>query len=55
MNSFDNNDLALINQLAKSQLSDDQIYTFSVRLCDNEVDRDFERFRGEDLDDLGNL
>ena len=28
---------------------------FSVRLCDNEVDRDFERFGTEDLDRLGEL
>ena len=31
------------------------MYTFSVRLCDNEVDRDFERFGTEDLDRLGEL
>lgn len=55
MNSFDNNDLALINQLAKTQLTEDQLYTFSVRLCDNEIDRDFERFRGDDLAALGEL
>lgn len=53
--NFEPNDLDLINRLAKCQLSEDQIYTFSVRLCDNEVDRDFERFRTQDLDRLGDL
>ena len=37
-------DLAAINALARSELTEEQIYTFAVRLCDNEVDRDFERF-----------
>lgn len=48
-------DLALINRLAKTELTADQVYTFTVRLCDNEVDRDFERFAGEDLEALGEL
>ena len=34
-------DLDAINALAKAQLTEDQIYTFAVRLCDNEVDRDY--------------
>ena len=49
------NDLALINQLAKSSLSENQVYTFAVRLCDNEVDRDFERFAPDSLQSLGQL
>jgi len=48
-------DLALINQLAKAELSAEQVYVFTVRLCDNEVDRDFERFDGEALERLGEL
>ena len=48
-------DLELINQLAKAELTEDQVYTFTVRLCDNEVDRDFERFAGEALEELGEL
>ena len=31
------------------------MYTFSLRLCDNEVDRDFERFDGAALERLGEL
>ena len=40
-------DLALINKLAKAELTAEQVYVFSLRLCDNEVDRDFERFGGK--------
>ena len=31
------------------------VYTFSLRLCDNEVDRDLERFAAEALETLGEL
>ena len=48
-------DLALINQWAKTDLIADQVYTFTVRLCDNEVDRDYERFDGACLEELGRL
>lgn len=49
------NDLSLINQLAKTSLSQEQVYTFTVRLCDNEIDRDFERFEPGALETLGQL
>ena len=48
-------DLADINRLAKSELTAEQVYTFTVRLCDNEVDRDFERFDSGALERLGEL
>jgi len=48
-------DLARINHLSKSELTAEQVYIFSLRLCDNEVDRDFERFDGEALERLGEL
>ena len=48
-------DLALINALAKAELTAEQVYVFTLRLCDNEVDRDFERFDGETLERLGEL
>lgn len=37
-------ELKLINQFTRRNLSQDEIYTFSVILCDNEVDRDNEKF-----------
>lgn len=51
----DAQDLAEINRLAKTPLAPEQVYTFSVRLCDNEVDRDLERFDPDALEELGQL
>ena len=48
-------ELAYINQFAKTELTEEQVYVFSVRLCDNEVDRDFERFDPTALERLGEL
>ena len=36
--------LAAINSQAKSEMQADQVYVFSLRLCDDQVDRDGERF-----------
>ena len=33
-----------INALAKATLTPEQVYVFSVRLCDDQIDRDMERF-----------
>ena len=33
-----------INAQAKAKLEPEQVYVFSLRLCDDQVDRDFERF-----------
>lgn len=51
----DEADLALINRLTRAPLTAEQVYTFAVRLCDNEVDRDFERFDEQALSALGDL
>ena len=45
-------DLEAINRLSRTPLSPQEVYTFSVRLCDNEVDRDQERFSPETLEQL---
>lgn len=37
-------DLAAINKLALVAVKAEDVFTFKVALCDNEVDRDFERF-----------
>ena len=47
--------LEKINALAKGSLTGEQVYVFSVRLCDDQVDRDFERFDGEALAELARL
>ena len=47
--------LERINGLAKGTLTQEQVYVFSVRLCDDQVDRDFERFDTEALPELARL
>ena len=48
-------DLELIGGLARRPLKPEEVYTFSVRLCDNEIDRDFERFTVRTLEQLAPL
>ncbi len=40
----DETELGLINALSRAPLKAEEVYTFAVRLCDNEVDRDNECF-----------
>ena len=47
--------LEKINALAKGTMTAEQVYVFSVRLCDDQVDRDFERFDTEALPTLAKL
>ena len=48
----DREELALINALARRELGEDEVYTFALRLCDNDIDRDGERFDDGTLDAL---
>ena len=48
-------ELARINRFAKKELRAEEVYTFAVKLCDNEVDRDFERFDRAALEELSEL
>lgn len=41
-----------INRFTRRELSGDEVYVFSVILCDNEVDRDGECFSDDALDEL---
>ena len=47
--------LEAINAQAKAKLTADQVYVFSLRLCDDKPDRDFERFDTEALPGLAKL
>ncbi len=47
--------LESINAQAKAKLTAEQIYVFSVRLCDDQVDRDGERFDTGALPALANM
>lgn len=48
-------DIELINQYSLKELSPDEAFVFSVMLCDNEVDRDSERFTVDCLKSLAPL
>lgn len=43
------NELELINKYTRKPLKAQEVYTFTVTLCDNEIDRDFECFNEESL------
>ncbi len=47
--------LEAINTQARGKLTADQVYVFSLRLCDDQVDRDFERFDTRALPELAKL
>ena len=47
--------LAKINKYTLEPLTAEQVFAFKAVLCDNMVDRDFEKFSGKALDDLRRL
>lgn len=47
--------LEKINRLTKTPLTREQVYVFSVHLCDDAVDRDFEQFATQSLPRLAEL
>lgn len=47
--------LEQINRFARRALKAEEVYSFSVHLCDNEVDRDGERFPRQTLEQLAKL
>lgn len=48
-------ELEAVNAFAKTRLRAEDVYLFSILLCDNEVDRDFERFSERTLEELREL
>ena len=48
-------DIALINEYSVKELTPQDVFCFSIILCDNEVDRDMERFTDASLDKLAPL
>lgn len=48
-------DLKLINGYSRRELKKDELYTYPIILCDNEIDRDNEYFLKEDLEILSRL
>lgn len=50
-----NEDLAKIQQFTRRELLPEEIYVFNVDLCNNDVDRDFEKFSVETLEQMAEL
>lgn len=48
-------EMALVNEFALEPLSEDDVYLFKVVACDNDIDRDFERFDDEALAEMAEL
>lgn len=48
-------DLELINKYSNRQLSTDEVFAFTVTLCDNDIDRDLEAFEDDALYKLAEL
>ncbi|MBR1555404.1 MAG: hypothetical protein IJ644_08440, partial [Oscillospiraceae bacterium] len=48
-------ELAKINALTRREFTEDEIYTFPVTLCHNDIDRDGERFSDEALNQMKEL
>lgn len=55
MQELGRDELNKINRYTRREFSSDEIYTFSVVLCDNEIDRDKERFTVDALEKLAVL
>lgn len=48
-------DLAKINQYSRKELTADDVYVFTVTLCDNDIDRDYEKFSLSALQQMAEL
>lgn len=52
---LDKNTLDKINALTRREFKASELYTFPVTLCHNDIDRDFERFSDDALDEMAKL
>lgn len=50
----DENELALINNQTLRELGADEVFTFRLAACNNQVDRDYERFTEATIEGLAN-
>lgn len=50
-----NEDLAKIQQFSRRELLPEEIYVFNVDLCNNDIDRDYEKFSVETLEQMAEL
>lgn len=52
---MDDKTLEKINALTRRTFKEEELYTFPVVLCHNDIDRDLERFSDDSLDDMAKL
>ena len=52
---FDGRELEKVNGFTRSDVTADEVYAFPIVLCDNEIDRDGERFSVSALEELSGL
>jgi len=52
---MDKNELDKIGEFTRRKFAESELYTFPVKLCDNDIDRDGEAFTGEALEKLAEL
>lgn len=55
MTTVNEEELQQLNAYTRRPLTSEEVYVFSVTLCDNEIDRDFERFSVAALNTLADL
>lgn len=54
-NLVEDSDMEKINEFTRRQFKKEEVYIFSLVLCDNEIDRDFDRFSLKALEELKGL
>lgn len=52
---MDKSILDKINRYSQTELTENQVFVFNVILCDNDIDRDYERFSDDALEQLKSL
>lgn len=48
-------DMEKINSFSRRELTENELYVFTVRLCSNDIDRDYEKFSIEALEQMAKL
>lgn len=50
-----NGEIDLINKYTRRKLNEDEVYVFTVVLCDNDIDREYEMFTDSALEELAKM
>lgn len=54
-NTAGDDDMKMINSFSRRELSANEVYTFNVTLCNNDIDRDYEKFSVDALHQMAKL